>query len=449
MAKKRYILDTSVLLHDPEALFKFKDNEVHIPEVVLQELDKKKNSPGIIGKNSRQVTRHLDKLSLEYFEALPNIPLPNSGCLVLGAGAKLSHPDTYGDIKIIEYSQQCPGAIVVSKDLGLRVAARTQGIYAEDYRNERVESIYTGHRSVCCESDDELVELWSDPNKSILVDSLGDLTLKQLNNLTHNECVTLMASGGRQALTRYDESRNRLSVISTHNGLKVTGIQPLNSEQKYALELLLDPKVTMMSLVGQAGSGKTLLALAAALHMCQNLGLYETIIIGRKEVGVGDKPPWLPGNIQEKTDPWLAGLYGCLNQLAKTDKTQKGRMVGLNPYDIYVKSDNNPDGPVETVSLSYIRGVTWRNSIIVLDEMQNVPPAEAKTIATRIGSGSKLILLGDVEQIDQEAAKFMDEFSNGLAVTTERMRGYQGFAHLTLLDSVRSELARAVAQRMK
>lgn len=450
---KQFILDTSVLLHDPEALHKFQDNVVHIPAVVLSELDRKKNEPGVIGRASRAITRTLDSLSDAHFGTLPSIPINNGvGTLVLGVGPSIGRAES-ADQHLIDYATRLDGrpGILVTKDIGLRVAARARGIRAEDYRNERVERLYVGRRDVCC-NDHELEALWNSPTKSIGLGELDQLVWAQLTDISHNECVTLMGSPGRAALTRYDAPSQSLRVIGTHNGPLVSGIRPLNAEQKYALELLLDPAVTMMSLIGQAGSGKTLLALAAALHLCQALGTYETIVIGRKEVGVGDKPPWLPGGLQEKTDPWLAGLYGCLGQLSKVDKahrTPASLMPSLCPHDIYLKTDHNPGGIIETVSLTYIRGITWRNTIVVLDEMQNVPPAEAKTIATRIGEGSKLILLGDVEQIDQEAAKFMDEFSNGLAVTTERMRGYHGFAHLTLRDSVRSELARAVAERMR
>lgn len=464
---KVFVLDTSVLLHDPEALFRFTDNAVHIPQIVFWELDKKKTTEGVIGYNSRRVARTLNEILSTVDPGTTTIVPINKegGTLVFDVYSKLG-TSVSADQQIINYAKEIQSinpsdqVILVSKDIYLRNASMLQGVLAEDYKHASVEKPYLGTRQVTCNPGEidalYLVEpgtgLGNKIRPGLKLVSLEDYTANQLDNLSPNECVTLVDSTNptRHGLCRYNEKAKALQLISSHDrDFAVCGVKPLNSEQKYTLDLLLDPNIEFLSIIGATGSGKTLLSLAAAIHQTLYLNHYENVVVTRKQVAVGaENMGFLPGDVNEKTRPWMEAIYGCLNKIAKLDRNLKQDRMLNRACDSYIDSEENSDGPVQIKSLGFVRGVTWENSIIVLDEAQNLHINEVKALATRAGRGSKVIILGDPTQIDLEVSRYLDERSNGLTVASQKMRGWAHTGHITLFKTERSELSSEAAKRL-
>jgi PhoH-like ATPase len=463
MPIKLFVLDTSVLLHDPDAIFRFTENEVHIPAIVFWELDKKKTAEGVIGYNSRRIARTLNELLEKESPGVTTLKINNNlGKLVFGLEEKPGHSP---DQQIIQYAKdlsatQSHSVIVVSKDIYLRNSCMLQGVQAENYKYACVEQLYHGLRQVMCEPGEIDALYITEPiNKmgdkirpGLKLVSLADSTAEQLKDLQPNECITLVDSTNlsRHGLTRYNSKSKSLQVISSHNrDFTVCGIKPLNCEQKYALDLLLDPEVEFLSIIGATGSGKTLLALASALHQTMYLNLYEKIIVTRKQVSVGAEDiGFLPGKVCEKTKPWMEAIYGCLSKIAKLDKGLKNdRMLGRS-YEAYTGNEEEENGILQVKSLGFVRGVTWENSILIVDEVQNMHINEVKALTTRAGKGSKVIIMGDIAQIDLEVSRYLDERSNGLTVASKKMRGWSKTGHITLFKTERSELSSEAAKRL-
>lgn len=463
MTIKLFVLDTSVLLHDPEAIFRFTDNEVHIPPIIFWELDKKKTTEGVIGYNSRRVARTINKLLGDSEPATTAFNInEEGGRLVFGMVDK---PGASPDQQIIKYAEDLAAiraeqVILVSKDIYLRNASMLRGIAAEDYKHASVEKPYVGIRQVTCQPGEIDALYLTEPGTGIghkvrsglkLV-SVEDYTANQLQDLSPNECITLIDSTNptRHGLCRYNEKVKSLQLISSHDrDFAVCGIKPLNSEQKYTLDLLLDQNIEFLSIVGATGSGKTLLSLASAIHQALYLNKYERVIVTRKQVAVGAEDlGFLPGNVSEKTRPWMEAIYGCLAKIAKLDKNLRDdRMLG-KAFEAYTGSEEEGDGTVQIKSLGFVRGVTWESSVIICDEAQNMHINEIKALATRAGRGSKVIIMGDPAQIDLEVSRYLDERSNGLTVASKKMRGWSNAGHITLFKTERSELSSEVAKRL-
>jgi PhoH-like ATPase len=380
---KVFVLDTSVLLHDPDAIFRFADNSVHIPKIVFWELDKKKTTEGVVGFNSRRVARTLNEILVNITPGTRTVPINNEGGLLVFSTE--SSPGDSPDQQIINYASSVQVShpdhqvIIVSKDIYLRNAAILHGVPAEDYKHASVEKPYVGTRQVTCNPGDidalYLVEpgagIGSKVRPGLKLASLDDNIAEQLTNLSPNECVTLIDSTNptRHGLCKYNDKVKALQLISSHDrDFAACGIKPLNSEQKYALDLLLDPNVEFLSIVGATGSGKTLLSLAAAIHQTMYLNRYENVIVTRKQVSVGAEDiGFLPGDINEKTRPWMEAIYGCLNKIAKLDHGLKHDRMLNRACDAYLGSEED-NGPVQVKSLGFVRGVTWENSVILVDE---------------------------------------------------------------------------------
>lgn len=463
---KVFVLDTSVLLHDPEALFRFTDNAVHIPQIVLWELDKKKKTEGVIGYNSRRVARLLNELLSTVSPGTTTIVPINKegGTLSFDVYSKPAN-NTSADQQIINYAKEIYSAelnkqvIIVSKDIYLRNASMLQGISAEDYKHASVTKPYSGTRQVTCYPDEIDAIYLTEPSADLrnkirpglkLV-SLDNHTANQLKDLSPNECITLVDSTNptRHGLCRYNEKVKSLQLISSHDrNFSVCGVKPLNSEQKYTLDLLLDYNIEFLSIIGATGSGKTLLSLAAAIHQTLYLNRYENVVVTRKQVSVGaENMGFLPGDINEKTRPWMEAIYGCLNKIARLDHNLKQDRMHNRACDVYLDSEENK-GPVQIKSLGFVRGVTWENSVILVDEAQNLHINEVKALTTRAGRGSKVIILGDPDQIDLEVSRYLDERSNGLTVASQKMRGWTHTGHITLFKTERSELSSEAAKRL-
>lgn len=420
--RKRFLVDTNVLLHDPKSIKAFEDNEVIIPISVLDELDKAKRYPDEMGRNARTIIRQLDKLrskgSLDKGILLP------SGTTVR---VELNHridlppglsPDSI-DNRIIRTALglQAEGSdvTVVTKDINMRVKCDALGIPAQDYERDKLaktpSSLYTGRETLSVPSADidRLYEtgilgpgfVQGIPNQFFL--------LQSTERPGHSALARMLADG-------------RLRLVHPHNEL--WGIEPRNVEQRMAMDLLTDPSISLVTLVGRAGSGKTLLATAAALHYVLNDSPFQRALLSRPIQPMGRDIGYLPGTVDEKLAPWMAALNDNLELLLSSD--------------IKMLDEYKTRGVIQVEPLTYIRGRSIPNSFIILDEAQNLTAQEIKTVITRVGEGSKIVLTGDVEQIDNP---YIDFASNGLAHAVERLKGHGSTGHVTLCKGERSELA--------
>lgn len=460
--RKTFLIDTNVLLDDPDAIYKFKDNEVVIDFRVLLELDSKKNEPGILGKNARQVARNF----IDLFE----LGDPKTGVTVNKEGGTLRFYDWKEErSKTIKFLQDALTSrwveepdlnhkldtdthlytiarvndwTLVTKDKYLIVRARLSGAKVENYQNDTVVVDYIGHINASASADliNHLYKAGVNEKVSVLE------VFDSIQGLYPNQCVTLTCPNTSQsALCILDSKVKHISLISTYNSVtSAAGIKPLNAEQRYALHLLNDPNIKLVTISGATGSGKTLLSLAGGVQQQQD-GIFEDTVVTRKEVTVGgERAPWLPGDEKAKQDPWLKGIYACLNQIAKAHQPNLDKAIGdMNkPYDYYLMTEI-----VKPETLLYVRGVTYHNSLILVTEGQNCHRDELKTIITRAGKKAKVVIEGDPNQVDAPYPKFLDKQNNGLTDTINRWKGSAIYGHITLFKTERSELAREAEQR--
>ncbi len=457
--KKIYLLDTSVLLHSPEALFSFRDNDVVLPLVVLDELDNFKKGSMELNRNARWVISHLDELRAQG-PVNQGVKLPDGGTLRVDINnvqrvdslipAGFSHNvdnrilATALSIKADEPKRK---VVIVTKDINMRVKAEALGLLAEDYRHDQIVEIsemFAGHREVVT-SEEVLQQLYDD--KSIPV----ELVDADFPPLMPHEFVMIRASGS--AITRYDAQQKRLLHIRDlrHD---VWGLRPLNREQRYALEILLDDQIPLVTLAGKAGTGKTILAIAAGLQKVCQEKTYRKLAIYRPVIPMGRDLGYLPGTEQEKLSPWMQPIYDNLEFLLSENggaggngsggsggRKEKGGGSGIGRID-YLQETN----VLDIRALAYIRGRSLPQQFIIVDEAQNLTPHEAKTIITRAGQGTKLIFTGDPYQIDHP---YLDSTSNGLTHVVEKFKDHPIAAHITLIKGERSPLAEIASQIME
>jgi PhoH-like ATPase len=439
--RKIYILDTNVLLHDANSIFKFEDNDVVIPAVVLEELDSKKRNQDEIGRNARAIGRSLDVLRSK--GALHDgIALDNGGTIRVELNhrsyAKLE--DMFGEVtndnRIIAVAfnyleeektkDQPRPVVVVSKDTLLRIKADVLGLIAQDYLNDRIVSrsdMYTGNMTVLA-SAALIDEFYA--NRSL---SIEKLDLKE--GVCPNEFIILKDELGtsKSAIIKVGTDGKTLSPLFFSND-PIWGITARNAQQRMAFELLLNDDIPLVTLTGKAGTGKTLLALAAALMKVEDEQKYKKLLIARPVVPMGNDIGFLPGEIDEKLRPWMQPIYDNLEFLFDTKKTGDidKILAGL--------------GSIEIEALTYIRGRSIPNQFIIIDEAQNLSKHEVKTIISRIGEGSKIVLVGDPDQIDHP---YLDAMSNGLTYTVDRFKEQAVSGHVTLERGERSGLAQLAA----
>ncbi|HHV57964.1 MAG TPA: PhoH family protein [Firmicutes bacterium] len=445
---KTFVLDTSVLLYDPSALYAFAENEVVIPAVVLEEVDGKKRLPDEVGRNARTVAHELDALRGRG-HLTAGVPLPEGGSLRV----ELNHralavlgevfPEVSNDNRILAVAlnltreaqaagQERP-VILVSKDAMLRIKADSLGVRAEDYESGKVarpDVAYSGVRELLVPA--ELIDRFYREG-SLPVAEIPRAEAAEEAEWAANEFAVLKDLFGtsRSALARYVVPGEAL--VPLHLGQSgVWGISPRNREQRLALELLLDDSVSLVTLSGPAGTGKTLLALAAGLAKTQDEARYRKLLIARPIVPVGKDLGYLPGDKEEKLRPWMQPVYDNLEFLFGSKK-------GGNLADILAGLKN-----VEVEALTYIRGRSLPEQFIIIDEAQNLTRHEVKTIISRVGAESKIVLVGDTDQIDHP---YLDARSNGLSYVVERFRGVPVAGHIALVKGERSELA-ALAARL-
>ncbi|HOI54260.1 MAG TPA: PhoH family protein [Phycisphaerae bacterium] len=436
--KKFFVLDTNVLIHNPAALTSFADNEVVIPFEVLEELDEFKKDTSDIGRNVRTVIRHLDGLRLKG-RLSEGVPLNGTGgsLRVDIEDGLIDHPamaDDTPDNRIISSALRLhldgKPVIFVSKDINARIKSDSLGIKTMDFEKQKVdfERLYTGYREVAVKPDALKTLIQS---RQLAVEVPAD------DPWNANEFAILKA-GGEQALARYDAEAKAL-VPTRFSEMTVMNIRPRNIQQQMVFELLLDEKVKMVTLVGQAGTGKTLLAVACGLHAVVNTKSYEKLLVSRPIMPLGRDIGFLPGSKDEKLANWMQPIFDNLAFIFSLDRKQPGESIDKTISDL------NARGLLELEALTYIRGRSIPQQYLIVDEAQNLTPHEIKTIITRVGEGTKVVLTGDATQIDNP---YLDSSSNGLSYAVEQMRNLALVGHVTLVTSERSDLASLASQRL-
>lgn len=442
--KKTFVLDTSVLLHEAESMFAFEDNTVVIPIAVVEEIDNHKRRLDEVGRNARKVSAQLD--------ALRDRGKLNQGVLLEGGGTlrvELNHQDSEvlpisfdrhkADNRILtvalalqrEKSTPQP-VIVVSKDINMRVKADSLGLLAQDFERSKiqVEELYSGQRTVRVGA--------ATINRFYAEGGLDHQELGTDGEGLHiNEFVLLEEEGGssQSGMARLDKSGRLVPLRSLHADL--WGIKARNKEQRFAVELLLNDDVRLVTLVGRAGTGKTLLALAAGLQKVAEENAYRKLLVSRPVVPMGNDLGFLPGDLEEKLRPWMQPLHDNLELIFANREGGRAKERGGNPLQ------NLQDmGLVDIEALTYIRGRSIPGQFFILDEAQNLSPHEVKTVITRVGEGTKIVLTGDPYQIDHP---YLDSSSNGLTYVVEKFKGEALAGHITLTKGERSELAEMAA----
>ena len=459
--RKTFVLDTNVLLHDPQALTRFEDNAVVIPIEVVEEIDRFKRDPSEKGRNARQISRLLDGLR-EKGNLADGVPIDaNGGSLqvVFCRSETLAQlpPELKGgngDNNILAVALEQlrsgliadqPPVVLVTKDTNLRIKADAVGLTAQDYTTDKVDiaDLYPG---VC--------ELTASAAAMDTLKGDGGLPLTALPSaqgvtLQANEGVTLVdqAQPNHTLLARYDARRQSLLPLQRAGKVRLGKVGARNREQTFALDLLLDPAVQLLTLVGKAGTGKTLLALAAGLHQVADEHLYERLLVTRPVISLGKEIGFLPGSLEEKMGPWMQPIIDNLDFLlggSADDEAPRGGTSrgGANRPQRSNWTDLKGMGLLEVEAISYIRGRSIPRQFMVVDEAQNLTPHEVKTIVTRVGEGTKIVFTGDPYQIDNP---YVDAESNGLTWLVERFKGQTLAGHVTLIRGERSELAELAA----
>jgi PhoH-like ATPase len=429
--RKNYILDANVLIHDPQSIFHFADNTVIIPVAVVREIDRFKKEHTDRGYNARHVVRLLDSLRGERSLAC-GVDLGNGGTLMVHCEPdRVLHPgNDHADLEIlrvagaIQNAERNTPVIIVTKDMNLRIRADAAGLRAEDYESDRIQlsELYTGQVEHAVEA-----ERLNEFRKA------GRLPVPELE-LSPNEYVLLRAVNGAagSALARADVDAQHL--VRLHEAEEtLCGIRPRNKEQYFAIDALLDEKVKLVTLMGKAGTGKTLLALAAAMDLAVSRKRYRGVLVARPIFPLGRDLGYLPGDIGQKLDPWMKPIDDTIEFLLDAG----GPIRGQRDCAALRRA-----GLLEVQPLTYIRGRSISNRFVVIDEAQNLTPLEVKTVITRIGQAAKTVLTGDPYQIDNP---YVDANSNGFTYLVNRFRSQAVAAHIELRKGERSPLAELAA----
>ena len=434
--KKNYILDTNVLLHDPNSLLSFQENDVLLPIEVIEEIDRFKRESTELGQNARSVSRTLDGLR-SAGRLSEGVSLPTGGHLRIvfqkNGLAKNGHAVFTTDsvdnrilsvASSIQKAQPRSQTILVSKDINLRIKADALGLSAEDYENDRVliKDLYTG-----------MIELTVTTAQMASFRANGELELNGGKQYFPNEYCTLLdeTNPKRAALSKVDLSGTKLlPIIDCREG--IWGIKPRNREQHFGFDALLDDRIKLVTLMGKAGTGKTLLAMAAGLKRTVMDREFRRLVVARPTISMGKELGFLPGSLEEKLAPWMQPIHDALEMLGDLNMGHEHRRSG----------DLMRSGSIVVEALSYIRGRSIANQFMIIDEAQNLTPLEAKTIITRVGHGTKIVFTGDPYQIDNP---YVDSSSNGFNYIVSRFRAETVAAHIEFQKGERSELAELAA----
>jgi PhoH-like ATPase len=438
--KKNFVLDTNVLLHDPGAITSFADNNVVIPITVIEEIDTFKKDLSELGRNARHVARKLDALRA-LGGLVEGVPLNGEG--VAGGMLRVALardelqsitalPSSSADNRILATALEVQKAdpstplVFISKDINLRIRAAALGLEVADYDIERTDlaELYAGVFELQVK-DSDLTRLYDE----------GHFPLPRTDEpFPPNAFVVLTADGGGSALARVRVEEGDMFLLKG-KGPTVWGVRPRNKEQRFALEVLLDDRIRLVTLAGQAGTGKTLLALAAGLQKVAEDQAYQRLLVSRPVFPLGRDIGFLPGAVEEKLRPWMQPVYDNLELLLGLTSTEKKR--GRSAEELFDMD------LVQIEPLTYIRGRSIPRQFILVDEAQNLTPHEVKTIVTRVGDDTKIVLTGDLYQIDNP---YVDSTNNGLVHVVNRFRDEPLAAHVSLVKGERSDLAERAAK---
>ncbi|MCE4553448.1 PhoH family protein [Roseateles cellulosilyticus] len=458
-AAKLFVLDTNVLMHDPMSLFRFEEHDVYLPMITLEELDGHKKGMTEVARNVRQVSRELDQLAAGLKSS--SVEEMGKGLSLAGTGHREAEgklffqtelidtplpqglPQGKADNQILGVVQALKGlhpgreVVLVSKDINMRIKARALGLPAEDYRNDKTledsDLLYTGVQALPA-------DFWERHGKTMESWQQGNTTFYRISGplvptLLVNELVYLEAPGATPLYAKVTEITGKTAVLKTlkdygHQKNSVWGVAARNREQNFALNLLMDPECDFVTLTGTAGTGKTLMTLAAGLSQVLDDRRYSEIIVTRVTVPVGEDIGFLPGTEEEKMGPWMGALDDNLEVLARGDNAA-GEWGRAATNDL-VRSK------IKIKSLNFMRGRTFLNKFVIIDEAQNLTPKQMKTLITRAGPGTKIVCLGNLAQID---TPYLTEGSSGLTFAVDRFKGWAHSGHVTLARGERSRLA--------
>ncbi len=458
---KLFILDTNVLLHDPTSLFRFEENDIFLPMKALEELDHNKKGLSDVARNARQVTRTLDEIvDRREGDIAAGIPLDEasrklaSGRLLLQteaidtrlpSGLATSGSDNQILAVVIHLQRRYPerAVILVSKDINMRIKARALGLQAQDYFNDKVlediDLLYKGAQELPAEfweKHGQGLESWKRESRT-LYRVKGPLCASLLvNQFVYQESAPPFYAIVREVSGKTAQIETLIDY--THPKNNVWGITARNREQNFALNLLLDPEIDFVSLLGQAGTGKTLLTLAAALTQVLDEKRYSEIIMTRVTVPVGEDIGFLPGSEEEKMGPWMGALEDNLEVLSKSENNEGGDWGRAATQDLIRHK-------IKIKSLNFMRGRTFLNKFLIIDEAQNLTPKQMKTLITRAGPGTKVVCMGNIAQID---TPYLTEGSSGLTYVVDRFKGWAHSGHITLQRGERSRLADYAAEML-
>mgnify|MGYP001231541007 CR=1 FL=1 len=437
MAKKTYVIDTSVFLSDANALYRFKNNDIIIPIKVLEEIDKHKKRQDSVGFNARMIIKHLDLLREK--GSLSKGVRIEKGCGIVKVVSDVAElpremdpsiPDNeiIATAKKVKELNPRKKVVVVSRDINMRVIADSLGIPAENYINEQVvddrNKLYSGYTEIIV--DDQMIDQFYDEEDIYLDENLN-------MKLYRHQFIMLQSSANpkKTALCCFKGYNHPLQKIIGEKRDLGWGIAPRNKEQAFSFDLLFDENIPLVTLIGKAGSGKTLVALAAAIE--QTLGLkdnkYKRVLVSRPVQPLGKDIGFLPGTMEEKMLPWLKPIQDNLQLILGNDRTMLQSFM--------------EKGQIEIEALTYIRGRSISNAYIIIDEAQNLTAHEVKTIITRVGENTKIVLTGDIEQIDNV---YTNETSNGLAYAIEKFKESDLAGHITFKKGERSRIATEAAK---
>ncbi|GAB3460738.1 PhoH family protein [Massilia terrae] len=460
-ATKVFVLDTNVLMHDPTSLFRFEEHDVYLPMMTLEELDNHKKGMSEVARNARQVSRTLDALiaNVGDHEIESGIPLAklgnkdakgrlyfqtklNAAALPEGLPSGKADNQILGVVRALEADQPGRAIVLVSKDINMRIKARALGLPAEDYFNDHVledtDLLYSGIVQLPDDFWDKHgknMQSWQE-NRNGTSATYYRVTGPLIPSLLVNQFVYFEPRNGEAPFYgQIKEINGKTAVFQTlrdysHAKNSVWGITARNREQNFALNLLMNPEVDFVTLLGQAGTGKTLLALAAGLAQVLETKLYNEIIVTRVTVPVGEDIGFLPGTEEEKMSPWMGAFDDNLEVLMKSD-SEAGDWGRAATQDL-IRSR------IKIKSLNFMRGRTFVNKFLIIDEAQNLTPKQMKTLVTRAGPGTKILCLGNIAQID---TPYLTEGSSGLTYVVDRFKGWDHSGHVTLARGERSRLA--------
>ena len=453
---KLFVLDTNVLMHDPMCLFLFEEHDVYLPMIVLEELDSHKKGMTEVARNARQTSRSLDALAATPGSDMKQgLHLGGTGHIeaqgklffqtqIMDVTLPMSLPQGKADNQILGVVQALVNmhtpreVVLVSKDINMRVKARALGLAAEDYQNDKVledgDLMYSGALALPA-------DFWNRHSKAIESWQQGSHTFYRFSgplvpSLLINQFVYLEAPGEPNLYARVTEIRGKTAVLKTlkdfgHAKNAVWGVVTRNREQNFAMNMLTDPEIDFVTLAGTAGTGKTLMALAAGLTQVLDDRRYTEIIMTRATVSVGEDIGFLPGTEEEKMGPWMGALDDNLEFLAKGDGGNAGEWGRAATTEL-IRSR------IKIKSMNFMRGRTFMNKYVIIDEAQNLTPKQMKTLITRAGPGTKIICMGNLAQID---TPYLTEGSSGLTYAVDRFKGWAHGGHITLARGERSRLA--------